>query len=110
MAIKLLVISLLKGFPGGSDGKESTYNAGDLSSVPGSGRIPWRREWLTNPVFLPAEFNGQRSLMGYSPQGHKKLNITQLLTHTHNFNIHGINSNDTFIISDICNLSSLFLG
>ena len=28
------------GFPGGSDGKESAYNEGDLSSIPGSGRSP----------------------------------------------------------------------
>ena len=28
------------GFPGGSDGKESTYNAGDLGLIPGSGRSP----------------------------------------------------------------------
>ena len=28
------------GFPGGSDGKESTCNAGDLSSIPGSGKSP----------------------------------------------------------------------
>ena len=27
-------------FPGGSDGKESAYNAGDLGSIPGSGRYP----------------------------------------------------------------------
>ena len=27
-------------FPGGSDGKESTRNAGDLGSIPGSGRSP----------------------------------------------------------------------
>ena len=26
------------GFPGSSDGKESAYNAGDLDSIPGSGR------------------------------------------------------------------------
>ena len=29
-----------KGFPGGSDGKESTCNAGDPGSIPGSGRSP----------------------------------------------------------------------
>ena len=29
-----------KSFPGGSDGKESACNAGDLGSVPGSGRSP----------------------------------------------------------------------
>ena len=28
------------GFPGGSDGKESARNMGDLGSVPGSGRSP----------------------------------------------------------------------
>ena len=28
------------GFPGGSDGKESANNAGDVGSVPGSGRSP----------------------------------------------------------------------
>ena len=30
--------NLLEGFPGGSDGKESACNAGDLDSIPGSGR------------------------------------------------------------------------
>ena len=30
----------LKDFPSGSDGKASAYNAGDLGSVPGSGRSP----------------------------------------------------------------------
>ena len=28
------------GFPGGSDGKASAHNAGDLGSIPGSGRSP----------------------------------------------------------------------
>ena len=28
------------GFPGGSDGKESAYNVGDLGLIPGSGRSP----------------------------------------------------------------------
>ena len=31
-------------------------------------KIPWRREWLPIP-FLPSEFHGQRSLLGYSPWG-----------------------------------------
>ena len=37
-------------FPGGSDGKESASNAGDPSSIPGSGRSS--REGNTIPVFL----------------------------------------------------------
>ena len=30
----------LKGFPGGSDSKESTYSTGDLGLIPGLGRFP----------------------------------------------------------------------
>ena len=30
----------IKGFPGGSDGKESVCSEGDLGSIPGSGRSP----------------------------------------------------------------------
>ena len=33
-----MLISSLEGFPGGSDSKESTCSAGDLGSIPGSGR------------------------------------------------------------------------
>ena len=55
------------GFPGGSDGKASVCNAGDLGSIPGSGRFPWRRKWQPTPVHLPGKFHGLRSLVGYSP-------------------------------------------
>ena len=40
------------GFPGGSDGKESACNAGDLGSIPGLGRS---RAWQPTLVFLPGE-------------------------------------------------------
>ena len=43
---------------------------------------PWRREWQPIPVFLPGEFHGQRSLMGYSPWGHKDSDTTEQLTLT----------------------------
>ena len=36
------------------------------------GEDPWRRKWLPTPVILPGESHGQRSLIGYSPKGHKK--------------------------------------
>ena len=32
---------------------------------PWLGKIPWKREWLPTPVFLPAEFHGLRILAGY---------------------------------------------
>ena len=44
------------------------------------GLIPWRREWLPIPVFLPGEFHRQRNLVSYSPQGHKELDTTEQLT------------------------------
>ena len=43
------------GFPGGSDGKESAYNARDLGSIPWVGKIPWRRVWQPAPIFLSGE-------------------------------------------------------
>ena len=43
---------------------------------PQIGKIPWRREWQPTPVFLPREFRGQRSLVGYSPWGHKESDMT----------------------------------
>ena len=65
------------GFPGGSDGKESTCNAGDLGSIPWVGKIPQRRAWQPTPIFLPGEFHGQRSLVGCSPWGHKESDVTE---------------------------------
>ena len=51
---------------GGSDDKVSAYNEGDPSSIPGSGRFPWRRKWQSTPVFLPRKSHGQRNLAGQS--------------------------------------------
>ena len=64
------------GFPCGSTGKDSACNAGDLGSITGL-KIPWRRERLPTSVFLPGESHEQRSLMGYSPWGHKELDAAE---------------------------------
>ena len=40
---------------------------------PWVGKIPWRKQRLPTPVFLPRKSGGQRSLAGYSPWGHKEL-------------------------------------
>ena len=50
-----------RGFPGGSDGKESACNAGDSGLNPGSGRSPGEGNWQPAPVFLPGESHGQES-------------------------------------------------
>ena len=69
------------GFSDGSDGKESTCNAGDLGLIPGLGQFlrgghgnPLQYSCLENP-------QGQRSLEGYSPWGHKESDMTEHLQH-----------------------------
>ena len=65
------------GFPGGSDGKESTYNVGDLGLIPGLGRSPGGGHG--NPLQYSCLENphGQRSLAGYCPWGHKESDMTE---------------------------------
>ena len=46
-------------------------------------KAPWRKECLPIPVFLPGEFHGQRSLVGYSPWGCKESDMTEQLMHHH---------------------------
>ena len=50
---------------------------GDLGSIPGSGRFPWRRKWQPTPVFLLGESYGRRSLVGYSPLRRKESKMTE---------------------------------
>ena len=50
------------GFLGGSDDKESDCNAGDLGSIPGSGRFPGEGNGSPLQLFLLGKFHGQRSL------------------------------------------------
>ena len=44
--------------------KNEFTNAGDLDSVPGWGRFPWRRKWQPTPVVLPGKSHGQREEAG----------------------------------------------
>ena len=68
------------GFPGGSDGKESICNAGDLDSIRGLGRSPGGGRG--NPLQYPCLENpyGQRSLAGCSPWDCKNSDMTELLS------------------------------
>ena len=68
------------GFPGGASGKEPTCQCRRHKRHgfdPWVGKVPWRRAWQPTPVFSPGEFRGQRSLVGYSPEGHKEVNKTE---------------------------------
>ena len=68
---------LLRGFPGGSDGKESTCNEGDPGSIPGLGRSPGGGPG--NPLqYYSCQENPQewKSLQGCSPWGHKETQLS----------------------------------
>ena len=70
---------MLRGFPGVSVGKDSAGNAGYPGSISGSGRSPGKGNG--NPLQYSSLENphGQRSLVGYSPWGHKELDMTERL-------------------------------
>ena len=71
--------------PGGSEVK-TVCSAGateDAGLIPGSGRA-WRRAWRPTPVSLPRESYDERNMVGYSPGGPKKWDMTEH-AHTHNW-------------------------
>ena len=64
--------------------KNLPANAGDkrdMGSIPGSGGFPGGGTWQPTSVFFPGEFHGQRSLVGYSPKGHKESDMTEATQH-----------------------------
>ena len=67
------------GFPGGSHCKERACSTGDLDLTPGSGRSPGEKNG--NPLqYSCLENSMERSLVGYSPWGHKELDTTEQVT------------------------------
>ena len=48
-----------------------------LGFSPWARKIPWWRKWQPITVFLPGNFHRERSLSGYSPWGHKDLDMTE---------------------------------
>ena len=69
------------GFPGGMTLKNLPVNARCRFYL-WVRKIPWRRKWQATPVFLLGKSHGQRSLVGSSPWGQNKLDMTDC-THTH---------------------------
>ena len=74
------------GLPWGSVVKNLPGNAGNLGLIPVWGRSPRGRygnplQYSCMPVFLPGKPHGQRSLVGYSPWGHKESDTTEVTEH-----------------------------
>ena len=68
------------GFPGGSDSKESAFDAGNTGSIPGSGRPPREGNGYPLQYSCLESPHGQRSLAAYSLWGHKELGMTEQLS------------------------------
>ena len=77
---KRLASPFLRCLPRWHSGKESACHCRRCGFSLWVRKIPWRTEWQSTPVFLPGKFNGQRSLVGYNPWGHKKLDMTEQLS------------------------------
>ena len=87
------VSELKSGLPRWFSGKESAHQCSRYRSGfdPWVGKVPWSRKWKPTTVFLPGKFYGQRSLVVYSPWGHKESDTTEQLskvkiTDRHSFN------------------------
>ena len=65
--LSTILSKVICGFPGGSDGKESTSSAGDMGSIPGLGRSPGGGHGNPLQYSCLENLHGQRSLAGYSP-------------------------------------------
>ena len=68
-------------FPQWLSSKESACDAGiegGMGLIPGSERSLGGGAWKPTPVFLPGESHGRRSLVGYSPQGHKESGMIEV--------------------------------
>ena len=65
------------GLPGGSVGKESACNVGDLGLIPGLGRSPEGRHGDPLQYSCLENPHGQRSLAGYSPWDCKELDTAK---------------------------------
>ena len=76
-------------FLGGSTGKESTCNAGDLSLISGLGISPGGGHGNPLQYFCLENSHGQRSLVGCSPWGCKELDTTERLSTMQNIHISG---------------------
>ena len=74
------------GFPSGTNGKESACQCRRYGFNTCVGKI-WRRKWQPTPVFLPRKSHGQRSLVGYSPWGHRELNMTEQMNTVNTYSV-----------------------
>ena len=70
------------GFPDGSAGNESAWNAGDTGNahaIPGSGRSAGEGNGNHSSILAWKKSHGQKCLVGYSPWDHKESDMTEYI-------------------------------
>ena len=72
-----------QGLPWWLSGKESGSECRRLEFDPWVRKIPRRRKWQPTPVFLTGKFHRQRSLVGYSLWGHKRVRLNWVTKQQH---------------------------
>ena len=77
MELEMQLIRTVQGFPGGASGKEPSCQCRGHKRHKVNPWVPCRQP---TRVVLPGKSLGQRSLVGYSPKGHKELYMTEQLT------------------------------
>ena len=84
---------------------------------PWVGKIPWRREWLPTPVFLPAEFHGEKIPASYIPCGGKESDTAEQLVlsvyiyiNIYSFSIYQFGALDSFHILAVINNAVMNIG
>ena len=84
---KRLDLSVLDwAFPGGASGKEPTCQCRRHKRHrlnPWVGKIPCRKKWQPNPLFLSGKSHGQRNLAGCSPWGCRESDTTKATWQAH---------------------------
>ena len=71
-------------FPGGSVGKESVFNVGELGLIPGLGRSPGGGHGNPLQYYRLENPRGQKSLAGCRPWGHKESDMPEHIAHVEN--------------------------
>ena len=83
---------------------------GDLGPVPELGRFTGEGNGYPLQYFLPGEFHGEGSLVGYSPWDHKESDTTEQLTLFTSINIKYFSKLPGYLFFSLSALFSMFLS
>ena len=92
--------------PSSSVVKNPLANAGDTALIPGLGSSPGGGNGNPTSVILPGKSHAERSLMGYSPWGHKESDMTEHSVHMNPTSNSHVPAQDTFSQSNTKNANT----